>query len=353
MQELPGEHTQKDDSGEVYAGPEWFIAPIPIVSPALRTGLTLAAGRIYRLDRNDGKSPPTTTGVAIFGTNNKTKGIAGFHQMAFGQDKYRSQVLAGYGNVNYDFDVALTPETTVSLPLSVKGATVSGDFLRRLWGRWFAGPRYSLLQAKTSLRLNDTELPPLAPDTPELTLDIRTSGLGFRVMRDTRDSLFYPRTGTTLDLSRSFFRGGIGSDFDYEKVQAGFNAYREFGKRHVIAGRISACHAGGDVPFFDLCYLGKDQDLRGYRTGQFQDRALLSTQGEYRLELPWRLGLTAFAGVGQAAKTFGAFRGGGWLPGGGFGLRFLIAKKNHLNLRVDFAWGREGSAIYISAGEAF
>jgi len=40
-------------------------------------------------------------------------------------------------------------------------------------------------------------------------------------------------------------------------------------------------------------------------------------------------------------------------PGGGFGLRFLLAKKNHINLRADFAWGNSSRAAYVSLGEAF
>ena len=30
-----------------------------------------------------------------------------------------------------------------------------------------------------------------------------------------------------------------------------------------------------------------------------------------------------------------------WLPGGGFGFRFMAARDNRVNIRVDFAWGPE------------
>ena len=55
---------------------------------------------------------------------------------------------------------------------------------------------------------------------------------------------------------------GVGSDFSYEKYEDGFNFYRGFKKRHVIAARVAACGVQGDVPFFDLCYLGLPKDLR-------------------------------------------------------------------------------------------
>jgi len=46
---------------------------------------------------------------------------------------------------------------------------------------------------------------------------------------------------------------------------------------------------GGDVPFYELCLLGQYQDSRGYQTGQYRDRVMLTAQAEYRLEL-WKKG---------------------------------------------------------------
>jgi hypothetical protein len=41
------------------------------------------------------------------------------------------------------------------------------------------------------------------------------------------------------------------------------------------------------------------------------------------------------------------------LPAGGVGLRFNLDKKNHINYRIDFAVGREGSTLSLGIGEAF
>jgi hemolysin activation/secretion protein len=97
-----------------------------------------------------------------------------------------------------------------------------------------------------------------------------------------------------------------------------------------------------------------EEDLRGYRLGAFQDERLLAAQVEYRLELFWRFGVVGFLGVGQVAPAFDEFKKSNWLPGAGFGIRILIAKENHVNLRIDFAWGRDGnSATYVNGAEAF
>lgn len=114
------------------------------------------------------------------------------------------------------------------------------------------------------------------------------------------------------------------------------------------------CGVNGDTPFFDLCYLGMEEDLRGYGMGLFQDERMLAAQAEYRLELFWRFSVVDFFGVGQVPAGFDQFKKGNWLPGGGFGFRVLVARENYVNLRIDFAWGRDNnSAIYINGAEAF
>ena len=38
---------------------------------------------------------------------------------------------------------------------------------------------------------------------------------------------------------------------------------------------------------------------------------------------------------------------------GGVGLRFTLAKRNHVNLRIDYAWGKSSTALYVGVAEAF
>lgn len=55
-----------------------------------------------------------------------------------------------------------------------------------------------------------------------------------------------------------------------------------------------------------------------------------------------------FFGIGRIP-----FRSDQLLPAGGVGLRFKLDKKNHINYRIDLAFGREGRTIAIGLGEAF
>ena len=125
------------------------------------------------------------------------------------------------------------------------------------------------------------------------------------------------------------------------------------GTRHVLAWHVGACGVSGEAPFYDLCMLGRSRDLRGYPTGQYRDRAMIATQAEWRSEWWWRFGATAFLGAGEVKPDFGALTWKDALPGGGVGLRFTLAQRNHVNLRADYAWGRDSTGLYISVAEAF
>ncbi len=80
---------------------------------------------------------------------------------------------------------------------------------------------------------------------------------------------------------------------------------------------------------------------------------MFASQAEYRLELKRRLGLVAFGGFGGVARKWGDFRTDQLLPAAGVGLRFKLDKKNHINYRIDLAFGREGRTLSIGVGEAF
>jgi len=80
---------------------------------------------------------------------------------------------------------------------------------------------------------------------------------------------------------------------------------------------------------------------------------MFATQAEYRLVLPWRFGVVAFGGSGEVAPGVDKFRGDEFLPSGGTGTRFSLSKKYHVNLRTDFAWGRNAFTWTVGVAEAF
>jgi outer membrane protein assembly factor BamA len=218
--------------------------------------------------------------------------------------------------------------------------------------------RFSQRQVKANNESPVTGLlpipPPLPPIQDQLNLSITTAALGLRVLRDTRDDMFYPTRGSRLDGRVDFFGPYVGSRFTFQSYQFEMNRYLSLAKRHVLALRAMGCGVTGDhVPFYEMCQFGWMGDLRGYQTGRYRDRAMIATQGEWRVILPWRLGAALFGGVGEVAPDGGSFNTKDLLPSGGCGLRFNLSKQRRINLRLDLAYSKTGGSWSMGLGEVF
>jgi hypothetical protein len=81
---------------------------------------------------------------------------------------------------------------------------------------------------------------------------------------------------------------------------------------------------------------------------------MFATQLEYRLSLPKRFGLVGFAGVGEVVPGASQIlRSNYLLPDVGGGPRFELSSKYHVNLRTDFARGKDSWTWSMGVGEAF
>lgn len=156
-------------------------------------------------------------------------------------------------------------------------------------------------------------------EIPPIDLQSTTVALGFHVQRDKTNGSFYPRKGSLFNATTDFFDQSLGSKRQYQNYKVSYNGYSGIGTSQVLAYRGMICSAHQDVPFYDLCFFGVNNDLRGYTGGEFQNRRMFATQAEYRRELPRRLGVVAFAGVGAVASRWNAFRSDQFLPAAGAG----------------------------------
>jgi hypothetical protein len=156
-----------------------------------------------------------------------------------------------------------------------------------------------------------------------------------------------------IDFTGDFFSQGLGSKYSFQTYKLIFNKYWRLGEKQVLAYNGYFCGTGGEPLFYGNCVYGANNELRGYTAGRYLDRYMFATQSEYRRVLPWRFGLVAFGGVGAVAPGAGQFRASQFLPAGGTGLRFLLSKKQHVNLRTDFAWGKDNFTGSMGVGEAF
>lgn len=328
------------------------IAPIPISSPAVGSGLIIFVGYVFKLDQNDKLSPPSTVGLAGAFTNSGTRGGALGGRLYFSQNKYQTTFALAKGRVNFDFyGIGRIPNRApIKVPLKMGGTVFYGDFLRNVWKDIFIGPRY---QHRSLYARLDGPQTPGGFEIPPIDIQSTTVALGFHIQRDKRDSTFYPTKGSLFDATGDFFDQSLGSKRQYQNYKVGYNVYRELGKKQVLAYRGMICSANQNVPFYDLCLYGVNSDLRGYTGGEFQNRRMFATQAEYRRELRKRFGLVAFGGLGEVARRWNEFRSDQLLPAAGAGLRFTLDKENHINYRIDWAVGRAGHTLSIGIGEAF
>ena len=331
---------------------EFAIAPYPLVNPTIGNGIVLVGAYIRRLSATDKVSPPSVFGLGGMYTSSNSW-AAGYGQKLFlKQDRYRLLSGLGYLQLNYDFSIGTVGNKDLDLPIHQKGYGFLAGGQVRTFRRWYLGMRYHYMMVKTTVDLNEL-LPGLPVDIKPYTLDINMAGLMAQIERDTRDNQFYPRRGSVIDLRGDFNEKDLGGDYNYQRYEVSHQGYYSFGTRHILAYSASGCAVKGNVPFFAQCMLGQSSDLRGYALGKHQNRRMLVGQAEYRLDLPWRFGLVGFFGAGEVARKWEDFNTENILPGGGLGLRFLLAKMNHINVRVDYAWGKGSQTWYVGLGEAF
>lgn len=351
---------------------EWLLAPIPVSSPAIGSGLEWAVARLFPFNKKDEVSPASAVGVAGIFTNNGSRGIAIGSRLYLKEDRFR--IAAAIANASINFDVYGIGEAAgrqgFYIPLNVKGGVGIGEFLFRVRKSIYLGARGQYRNATLALnqdRLDSSDITSEPPDNVASVVEqIRdqllhqtTVSLGPRFQWDTRDSVFYPRHGFLAEAASDLFSTGLGSKWSYQYYKVAFNKYNTLSEHQVLAFRGMACAAAGDrVPIYDLCLFGTANDLRGYTGGRYQDRRMFATQAEYRLMLPakgflGRFGLVAFAGVGAIGDKFTDIGASDLLPGGGAGLRFRLLKKYPINFRVDYGLGNDGHTLSIGVLEAF
>jgi hypothetical protein len=344
-------------------------APLPISSPAIGTGIVPLVGYIFPMDRNDKVTPPSLVGGTGLITNNGSRALAlgGDLYLKRGAYEVRSAFLNGHLNYNFYGTGSVAGDAGRRLAITQTGKVFFGEGLRRLGWKFYLGPRVWVGHSEIApdLSKSDTD----HPNVPELYLLTDVKAFGVRLQRDSRPNRFYATSGTFFDFTTNFFyltpnfsigsgTGGTsnsspGRNTSFQAYRLTFNKYGSLSQKQVLAYNLDLCAVNGEPPFYGECIFGTNNELRGYVAGRYIDRRMFATQLEYRRELPWRFGVTAFGGVGEVAPTVAMFRYRELLPAVGTGLRYNLSTQYHVNLRVDFAQGKNGHTWSMSVGEAF
>ena len=179
------------------------------------------------------------------------------------------------------------------------------------------------------------------------------SAIGLVGVYDSRDIIINARKGSLVEFSSYFFSDKIGSSFNFISLNGVFQKYWQLKKDHILGIQAKTKLNIGDVPFLDMATLGSDDILRGYPKNRFRAKNFVGYQTEYRFPLFWRLGMVVFAGVGDVFNNVQDLRADRLKYSLGTGLRFVINPAEKLNIRLDYAYGREGGYFYFVVAEAF
>lgn len=181
----------------------------------------------------------------------------------------------------------------------------------------------------------------------------RISGLSILTIWDSRDNIFSPSKGSFYQLSVTFFRSALGSDYHFDRLNLDLRTYFRFLTSHVLAIQGYLNSTSGDVPFQLLSLLGGPLLMRGYYLGRFRDNNAIVFQMEYRMPLWKRIGIVGFTSVGDVSDKIGRFSLTNFKATFGAGLRFALKPEEKLNFRFDIGFSRESVGVYFTLTEAF
>ena len=189
------------------------VAPLPLVSPAIGSGVIPVVGYIFPFSRNDKVSPPSVVGAAGMVTNNGSRGWGAGADLYFKQNTYEVTSVFIKGSVNYNLYGSGAFEG-LELPLVQSGDVYRGEFLRRLWWKVFVGPRFWTGRSFVTLAPNSIQnLPPLPPG---FGIQNNMRALGLRMIRDTRPNQFFPVAGQSWNSRPTFFMQSLGSKYSFQ-----------------------------------------------------------------------------------------------------------------------------------------
>lgn len=347
-----------EPTGELHAAAEsaqhekgWGVTGYPIIFYSPETKAALGAGMaVYHASPS---LRPDVSELELFGTQmrqlelnlKQTTFLSGNRYELFGEFRLnRSPNMAFYG-VGADNAEGMREEYLD------RGIVFTPHVAVQLWPGFFVGPagRVAAFSAGELLPGGLLDQGSLTGGREELVV-----GAGLTARLETTDSVFFPTSGFRSEATALVHGKALGSDHDFFQVDLSHRHYVGLGHGQVLAFQARARLSSGDVPWQMLPRLGGMFTLRGYYEGRYRDRHYVAAQAEYRFPIVWRFSGAAFTDVGGVSNALSRLASGPVRLSAGGGLRFLLDRDEHINLRVDVAVTASGNSdFYVALMEAF
>ena len=331
------------------------FVPTPSFDPSTKWGITGIAMANYYIDKQDTLSPPSVSSLVGWATTNSSWGAGMVQTLNFNQDKWRLRANVFYGEINQDLEIGNLPEINSTRLMTI--ANVSGK--RRLLKRLFLGLGYSFRSIEYEGRNDEADQ---LLEQLGFTDKVDNHGLKYFLNLDSRDNIFYPYKGVYVEytLGQNFDNGTSTEPNDYLENLVDLRHFITLvhNTDHVLAWHLFGRFLTGNPTNENYSFYGRSAVLvqRGYETGTFIDRDLVTGEVEYRRETPWmkrKLGFVGFMGLGKVFGDYHSFRDAEWLPAIGVGARYRVLDYERMNFRADIAYGKDGWTVYFGIREAF
>ena len=191
--------------------------------------------------------------------------------------------------------------------------------------------------------------------------DVFNSGFGLVFRYDSRDFPENAYKGFFFELAGTGYGKHTRSNNIFQVYELDYRQYQQIMRKgSTLAWQIKTRDCEENVPWTDMSMVGTPFDLRGYTWGRFRDRSMIFVLTEYRYMLPRKksnirgdmygpFGFVIWTGIGSVAHKYADMTG--WMPNAGVGLRFELQER--MNVRLDYGFGINSNAFYISFNEVF
>lgn len=346
---LSGEEVNQDTVEQKRSG--WMYLPIIFYTPETKMAGGSAVSYFFRESGSEITSRPSTIMPTLIYTQKKQIMSELAADLYWKDETYHLKGYISYikfpdkfygigNNTSEDDEEDYTPENVLLLL----------NFQLKIRQGLYLGVQYEF---------EDSKIKEVEEDGLLVAKDIlgseggRVSGAGILINWDTRNNIYYPSSGSFHQLSSILFSNVLGSDYDFNSYNLDSRKYFPLFSSHVLAFQGYINIITGDPPFQMLSLLGGQNLMRGYYTGRYRDKNMIAFQVEHRFPVWWRFGMVGFVGVGDVADKIRNFERRNFKPSVGLGIRYLFNRKEMMNLRLDFGYGKDTAGFYITFLEAF
>ena len=346
---------KKFDALEERSKVKYRFIPIPSFDPATKWGLAGVYMANYYADKMDTVSPPSMSGISVFGTSNGSWGGGLLQNYNFKEDRWRLEARLWYLNINQVLN--LGPLGNADATRKMLLANVMAR--RQVLNDFFLGLGYNFASVEYDGRDDESDI---ILDLAGYNQKARNHGLKYSILFDTRDNIFYPYKGLYLEygLEQNFENNSTDVDDGYLEHLLDLRYFTAISQNtnHMLAFHFVSRILTGDPTNENYSFYGRSGALiqRGYEFGSFVDKNMVTLEVEYRREtslMKNRLGFAGFVSTGKVYGDYFSFSDADWLPAAGLGIRYRFLEYERMNFKADVAYGKEGWTVYFGIREAF